>query len=681
MTDTAVTDQLRHIASLARSGRLDEAAIAAEQASAQNNEDPVLAALAGAVEAHRGQFARAAGYLEVAHRHRPEDITVRANLAEALFHSGKAEEAAALCDEAAALRDQTGRLGRLGAHLAQEAGEFDRAVRFLRHVLVRHGDDWSLWNNLGNALVGAGNAADAIEALERARELAPDSPPILLNLGGALIDAGRVDDGEKLLRETAEAFPEDVQPVLRLINVYRRAGMEDALFDALAEAARRAPDDAGIHSDYGQEAARRNEYLLAGPAFERALQLDPKLGPPIVGLAALHERTNSEHELDPLRDRAIKNGTDERTIAYIDALRFKRADQFEEAFTALEVAGDVVVANRAHQLRGIMLDRMGRYEEAFVEFAEMNACHLAEPSRPIEKARAYRENVARDMALVDSDWFASWTPDPAQERQAPVFLLGFPRSGTTLLDTMLMSAPETLVLEEEHFVADIERELGGMAALPTLDAQTIIAARARYFEKVASKGALGPETLIIDKHPLHLNKVPVIRRLFPDARFILALRHPCDVLLSCFITNFRTNHAMSNFLALDTAAELYDLSFSYWTEARQVFDLPVHTVVYERLVADQARELEPLFDWLQLPWQGEDFDHRQAARTRGVVRTASYAQVTEPIYTRAAGRWHRYERHLDAAKPVLQPWVERFGYSLDGDRVPSWGEPSDVVGA
>lgn len=679
MTDTVVADEIRRIASLARSGKLDEASVAAASASARHGEDPVLAALSGAVEAHRSQFARAADYLAIAHRHRPDDVTVRTNLAEALFHCGRIEEARALCDEDSAVKDLTGRLGRLAGHFAQESGDFEKAARLLRQVLTRHDKDWASWNNLGNALMAAGDATGAVQALERARDLAPDSAPILLNLGGALAESGRFEDGESTLREAAAMYLDDAELVLALVNIYRRAGLEDAHFEALAEAAARAPNDAGVQSDYGQEAARRNEYGVAEPAFERALALEPALGPSFVGLAALYERTNREQELEPLRERAVLAGTDASTIAYIDALRFKRAEHFEDALAALEDAGEVVLANRRHQLRGIMLDRMARYDEAFAEFAQMNARQLSEPSLPLEKARAYRENVASDRGLVTAEWVASWTPAPAQERPSPVFLLGFPRSGTTLLDTMLMSAPETLVLEEEHFISDIERELGGVSKLAELDAATIIEARRRYFERVATRGELGPDTMVVDKHPLHLNKVPVIRRLFPDARFILALRHPCDVLLSCFITNFRTNHAMSNFLQLDTAAQLYDLSFSYWTDVREVFDLPVHTVVYERLIADQVRELEPLFDWLELSWQGQDFDHRRAARERGVVRTASYAQVTEPIYTRAAGRWRHYERHLEPVLENLQPWVERFGYSLDDNRIPAGEDASSAV--
>lgn len=679
MASAALQQQLGHIAALARAGRLDEAALMAATAFAANPRDPVLAALGGAVESHRGQFARAVPYLEAAHGQRPQDITVRANLAEALFHVGRSADALRLCDDASAGTDPTLRLARLGGHLAQETEDYARAVRLYRMVLARDGQDWAMWNNLGNALTGAGEHEEAVKALRQAVKLAPDAAPIRLNLANAMLDAGQFEQAEQALRETAQGFPGDAKPMAVLADFYRRSGQDERALEALKEAARRAPDDPEILSDYGQEAARLNEYAVAEASYEAALALRPSLGPSIVGLAALYERTNREAELDPLRDRAVASQVDEQSIAYVDALRFKRAEQFEDGLAALEAAGEAVIPHRRHQLRGIMLDRLGRYDDAFGEFVAMNADRLEDPSQPAERGKAYSSHIAADLARFTPSWLAGWsTQEAPQERPSPVFLLGFPRSGTTLLDTMLMTAPGTLVLEEEPFVVEAERDLGGMEALPGLDAETLAGARASYFEKVAGRGELGPDTLVIDKHPLHLNNVPAIRRLFPDAKFILALRHPCDVLLSCFITNFRTNHAMSNFLELETAAQLYDLSFSYWTRARELFDLPVRTVVYERLVTDQSRELAPLFDWLGLPWQGEGFDHRETARARGVVRTASYAQVTEPIYTRAAGRWHRYEKHLQPVFDRLRPWVERFGYSLEDDRVPGWGEPSEI---
>ena len=162
-----------------------------------------------------------------------------------------------------------------------------------------------------------------------------------------------------------------------------------------------------------------------------------------------------------------------------------------------------------------------------------------------------------------------------------------------------------------------------------------------------------------------MNGLPFVRRLFPDAKIILALRHPCDVVLSCYITNFRANDGMASFLRLETAAELYDLSFRYFERAAQLFDFPVHSVVYERVVADKEPELKALFDFIGLDWHDAVLEHEATAKGRGRIKTASYAQVVEPIYTRSAGRWWNYRKQLEPVLPILEPWVKKFGYSLD----------------
>lgn len=653
------------IAALARSGRLDAAAIQVVDALARNPGDPILSALGGAVEFHRGQFKRAIPYLEVALRHKPNDLTIRINLAESQFHEGNQAEALALCDEAIALADPSLRLARLGAHLAQALEEFPLAVRLYRHLVKQDAKDWSLWNNLGNALASAGDHDGAVEALKKAVALAPDSQPIRINLGDTLIDAGRADEGEAVLVQAGKDFADDPKPYLSLFNLYRLSGREDDAYAAIVEAARRAPEDAAIQSDRGQEAARRNRYDEAEAAFEAAARLDPQLGPPYVGLASVYERMNREVELEPLKIRAEAAGTDARSISFIDALRLKRAEAFDDAFAALEAAGDVIVPGRKHHLRGIMLDRLGQHDEAFEAFTAMNVHWQADPTNPAERARQYREMVASATEVLTPEWLESWSPAmPFGDRPSPIFIVGFPRSGTTLLDTMLMADPRVRVLEEEPFLVQAELELGGIEGLAAATEDQIRLAREGYFERAASISKLEPDSIIVDKHPMHLNKVPVALRLFPDARFVLAMRHPCDVLLSCYITNFRLNPAMANFLDLDDAATLYDLTFSHWEKARGLFDMPVATIVYERLIEDTQGQLEPVFEWLGMQWPGKAFDHTKAARARGTVATASYAQVTEPIYSRAKGRWTKYRRHLERIHPVLAPWIERYGYDF-----------------
>ena len=673
MTVNASPEIMQQIMAAASNRRLDDAALLAARAVQDHPDDTRLAALSGAIEFQRGQHGAAAAYLEIARHGHPTDVTIRGNLAESLYHIGRMEEAEALCDDAAIAADPSLRLLRLGAFFAQERQDFTRAAELYRKIVALEKADWSSWNNLGNALSGLGQAEAAIDALQTAVRLDANSAPIRINLANALFAAGRFDEAETMLKAMVEADPQDHAPLLSLFAAYRDAGRTDDAYAAIAEAARRAPDNADIRSDHGQEAARQHDYDIAEIEFEAALVLNPRLGPSYVGLGSLYERMNREDEVEPLLERAQANQTDPESAAYIEALIHKRSEDFEAAFDALERSGDVVVPGRKFHLRGVMLDRLKRHDEAFDSFLTMNAHWQQDPTQPTQRAAMYRDAVASDTALIQPDWLATWTaPPPPDDWPTPTFLVGFPRSGTTLLDTMLMREPRALVLEEEPFLTELESRVGGITAFPDLDAKALREGRDFYFGRVAEQGGVARDTFLVDKHPLHLNKVAVCRRFFPDAKFILALRHPCDVVFSCFLTNFQINNAMANFLDLSDAAALYDLTFRHWENARRVFDLPVSTVVYERLIEDTSRELRPLFDWLGLDWPGDELDHREAARARGVVYTASYAQVTEPIYKRAAGRWHNYSAQLEPVYDRLRPWVEKFGYSLDDGRIPGW---------
>lgn len=681
MTENASPETMQRILAAAQGRRLDEAALLAIRASTKHPDDTRLAALAGAIEFQRGQFQVAADYLTVARRGHPEDVTIRGNLAESLYHLGRIDEAAALCDDAALASDPSLRIVRLAAFFAQERQDFGRAAELYRQIVGAHKDDWSSWNNLGNALAGLGQLEEAIEALQTAAKLDGQSGPIQINLANALFAASRFDEAEAMLKQLVEADPQDFAPLLSLFAAYRDVGREAEAYSAIAEAAKRAPGHADIRSDYGQEAARQHDYAIAETEFEAALAINPQLGPSYVGLGSLYERMNREDEVEPLYARALANQTDPHSAAYIEALIHKRSEDFDAAFDALERSGDVVVPGRKLHLRGVMLDRLKRHEEAFEAFCAMNDHWLKDPTQPRQRAALYRQAVANDTALIQPGWLASWSPPPPPDNwPTPTFLVGFPRSGTTLLDTMLMREPRAMVLEEEPFLAKLEMQTGGIEAFPGLDAKALSEGRDYYFSQVAELGEVSGQTFLIDKHPLHLNKVAVCQRFFPEAKFILALRHPCDVVLSCFLTNFQINNAMSNFLDLEDAAALYDLTFTHWENALRVFDLPVSTVVYERLVDDTVRELRPLFDWLGLEWPGDALDHREAARARGVVYTASYAQVTEPIYKRAAGRWHRYTAQLEPVYDRLRPWVEKFGYSLEDGRIPGWPSLDPVLG-
>jgi hypothetical protein len=224
-----------------------------------------------------------------------------------------------------------------------------------------------------------------------------------------------------------------------------------------------------------------------------------------------------------------------------------------------------------------------------------------------------------------------------------------------------MGHNDLAIVEEEPILDEVMREVGSLERVPDLEPEEVERLRQLYFARLDEVAAPG-QRRAIDKLPLNILAAPLIHRLFPDATFILALRHPCDVALSCFMQDFEINDAMANFLELGTTARLYDLVLTFWERSRALLPLRVFELRYEELVEDPAPPLRALLDFLGLEWDDRVLDHQQNAASRGVISTPSYNQVTEALYRDSRGRWLRYHAQLAPVLPILLPWAERLGY-------------------
>jgi hypothetical protein len=246
----------------------------------------------------------------------------------------------------------------------------------------------------------------------------------------------------------------------------------------------------------------------------------------------------------------------------------------------------------------------------------------------------------------------------------PVFLVGFPRSGTTLLDTFLMGHSKIRVLEELPLIMEAEK-VCPVAQADACPADTLARARDAYFAALGDHVEPGFDGTLVDKMPLNMLAVPLIRALFPGARFIFAQRHPCDAVLSGFMQSFVASEPMASFLTIEGAADFYDSAMTLWTKSTEATPVDCRTIVYEELVNDPEATLRPLIAFLGLEWEDRLLDHRGSARSRGAIVTPSYNQVTEPLSTKAVGRWRNYSEQLKPVLPLLLPWAERLGYSDD----------------
>jgi len=663
--DPTTAAALQQAMRAAQSGDVPTAQAIAEQALAAGGDVVALNAFLGMVKARAGDREAAAVHLQRAHRGRPGDVTIACNLIAMLVELNDLASALDVATAELAFADASLRVARYRGFLAQSLERFDEAAEAYAFVVARAPDDFESWNNLGNARSALGDFDGSIAALERAVALDRNAPPARINLATALREAGRGGEAEKILREAMEDFPADAQAAHELYVQQKMEGRSDEALPVIEEAAARDPENASLQLKLGIESGLARRLPEAERAYRRAITIDPTLTEAYLGLIVQYEHSNREDEFASLIALAEANGLDAGALSFMRAMEYRRTGRFAEALEMVAQVPETVDPERTQHLLGTVLDRLNRPDEAFAAFEATNRLHVNAPSDPLRRAAELRDQLRSELEMMTPEWASGWTGAWSDaDEGSPVFLVGFPRSGTTLLDTILMGHPRTIVMEEQPPLNLVDGELGGLKAVAGLGDDAVREARDHYYREVAKVQPLDPARMLIDKSPLFLTKAALITRLFPGARFILALRHPCDVLLSCFMSNFRLNNAMSNFLRLADTADYYDLVFRHWERSRALLPLNVHAIVYERLVENVEAEVRPLFDWLGLEWHEQALDHRSTAKARGLVTTASYSQITEPIYKRSSGRWTRYRKQLEPILPTLQPWVEKFGYTM-----------------
>jgi hypothetical protein len=318
---------------------------------------------------------------------------------------------------------------------------------------------------------------------------------------------------------------------------------------------------------------------------------------------------------------------------------------------------------------GDVLDGLERPEEAFAAYLEagagLRAIHAPRfEASGVERASCLTARLAAWFEAVDP---AVWNTPPASALPAaPAFLLGFPRSGTTLLGQALGLHAGLFTIDEKDTLGEsIAAFFAGESGLKDLERLTAESAepfRDGYFARARGFGWPGEDVRLVDKLPTNTLALPIIAKLFPSAKILIARRDPRDVVLSCFRRQFVINPTTIEFLSLESAARLYDATFRLLDLYQSRLGLDVRIQRHERLVADFDGEMKATLDFLDLPWESSVADF---ARRGAWVATPSSAQLAGGLSPEGVGAWRRYRFALEPVLPMLAPWVERFGYSPD----------------
>ena len=527
-----------------------------------------------------------------------------------------------------------------------------------------------------SALRGHGLEAAARLALQALAE-GVEHPAVLNLAATARYGEGRFEEAAQLLKRARALAPKDPHVLNSLGACLQALGRTDAALQAYDDALRVDPRMAAAHFNRGTLLEGLSDIKGSRSAYARAAALDPNYVEPLAGLAWLDAQAGDADSARVHGERALAlspaNLLARMALASAD---LQRGDLTAAAgrLSALNQDPALTPVNRSIVLglTGDLRDAEGRPAEAFAAYessnAELKALNAAQFEAP------GMETTLEQVRRLTS-WFEAADPEPwrqapparprAAEPTAHIFLVGFPRSGTTLLDNVLAAHPQVVSLEEKGCLEIVSAPYlasgDGLERLARISPGEAARQREAYWSMVRGFGFEPRGRVFIDKMPLASVQLPVVAKLFPNARVLFARRDPRDVVLSCFRRRFGMNPSMYQLLTLEGAAAYYDAVMRLSELYRDLLPLPQHLVRYESLVDDFEDTARAACGFLGIEWDQRLFDFAASARARG-ISTPSAAQVVRGLNREGQGAWRRYREQMTPVLPLLEPWVRHFGY-------------------
>ncbi len=501
------------------------------------------------------------------------------------------------------------------------AGRLEEAVECFRRAVALAPERVEMRNNLGAALHAAGELEEAEEHLLSAAQADPRVANVRFNLSRLYLDQGRTDDALAAAREAIALNPRVADYHLALAAAQRAGGDLEGELNTLRGAVAVEPNHALARSDLGACLNVMGRFEEAEASLRRALEIDPRL-------AAAHENL--------ARTR-----------------RFGESDRRHvERLEGLASQPNVSNADRVHLhfALGKMLDDMGEYERAMQHFVRGNALEHERMTYDAEAGRAF---VARSCATFSAELVEEKRP-LGSASDLPIFIVGMPRSGTTLVEQILASHPGVYAGGELEFFADasvrLPERLGGTKPYPecvsALDAATVDSLCSAYLADLRER--MGEARRFTDKNPFNFAHLGLIMLAFPNARVIHCRREPMDLALSIYFQHFARRHDFAySFADIAEYHRQYQQLMAHW---HAVFPGRILDLRYEDLVADLETTARTMLDYLDLHWDERCLAFHQTQRPVG---TASHWQVRQPLYAHAVERWRHYAPYLDELRAAL----------------------------
>ncbi len=429
------------------------------------------------------------------------------------------------------------------------------------------------------------------------------------------------------------------------------------------------PDFAEAHSNLGiilKDLGRLKEAELS---YRKAIEMDPSFSKAYFNLFRFYEKINNLEKLKESLNEFNKIDSIKNEVLLFSARLSYRNKKYQTAKELIDnISPEWIEKNTRSQnmlfwsYKAFIEDKIGNYDLAYSYFEKIqyDSSYLKfNKDSYLNFINSYKESIINKKIIFNNF-------NDGIEDSNLAFLIGFPRSGTTLLDTILRSHPDIEVIEEQPLFSAIENLVKEkfntkLDNLYTISENTIKMLRKKYFE-LLEKYTNTKAKLLIDKTPLHTSRLPLINLLFPSAKIIFTHRHPYDTVLSCFQQSFAPNSAMANLVSIKSSSIMYDQVMNAWDTYQNNLPLNFITSKYEHLIEDFDGHTLKILEFLGVEWDENVKNYRKIAIERGMINTPSSSQVVQPLYKSSIKKWKNYEKYFEDCHQYLEKWIAYFDY-------------------
>ncbi len=535
--------------------------------------------------------------------------------------------------------------------------------------------------NIDNGLnyIKKGEYNGAISKFEKAIEINNKNYEAYINLANTYILVNKFELATKILFDYLNKNKFDQKVVNYLGDICFHYKLNDQLIKLFKFCESKIKNDIDIHYILhlkGKYFENINQYKKAIASYKNSISINKNYFDNYERLLNLLESINDIESLDKYIKLAFKNifePKEVKIIIFFHSLYFYRKKNYKKSEFLINDNNliDGLSYSDKYYIRVLDLcsknsEKLKNFEDAFRLMQNRNNFEKSlkdikkiSPNTIIETIDKYKKfYIKKNLKHIQKQLV--YTNDSNL-----VFLVGFPRSGTTLLDTILRTHSRIKVLEEKPILLELRHNFfkdrkNNLSSLKTISQEEKDFIRSNYFKKMGLTKAINNK-IIIDKLPLSIIELGFIKCIFPKSKIILALRHPCDVVVSCFFSSFKINEAMVNFLDWNDTINLYNKTFELYEFFENELDLNSYSIKYENVINNFKTEIKALMNFLEVPYENNLESFYITAQKRDKISTPSYTQVINPLYKSSIGKWKNYVKIKDPSL-FLNKWIKKFNY-------------------